>query len=141
MQVTLLLSALLVTKHNKEVHMENTVVWFEIPVIDLDRSMKFYSYVMGVEFHMQEDENSKMAFFPGEEGTAGGALVLSEGYVPTNTGTVIYLNGGADLSEQLGRVESAGGKITIPKMSIGENGFFAHFEDTEGNRVALHSMG
>jgi predicted enzyme related to lactoylglutathione lyase len=25
-------------------------------------------------------------------------------------------------------------------MAIGEYGFIAHFEDTEGNRVALHSM-
>lgn len=121
--------------------MENTVVWFEIPVIDLDRAMKFYTDVLGVEFHLEEDENSKMAFFPFEEGAAGGALVLSDGYVPSKTGAVIYLNGGADLSKQLARVESAGGKITVPKTSIGENGFFAHFEDTEGNRVAFHSMG
>jgi predicted enzyme related to lactoylglutathione lyase len=28
----------------------------------------------------------------------------------------------------------------MPKTSIGENGFMAHFTDTEGNRVALHSM-
>ena len=121
--------------------MENTVVWFEIPVNDLDRAMKFYSDVMGIEFHEQADENSKMAFFPFGQGAASGALVLSYGYVPSNSGAVIYLNGGADLDEPLGRVEAAGGKITISKMSIGENGFFAHFEDTEGNRVALHSMG
>ncbi len=120
--------------------MENIVVWFEIPVIDFDRAMKFYSVVMGVEFHIQKDEKSNMAFFPFEQGAASGALVLSEGYVPSNSGAVIYLNGGADLSEPLGRVEAAGGKVTLPKMSIGENGNIAHFEDTEGNRVAFHSM-
>ncbi len=120
--------------------MENTVVWFEIPVIDLDRAVKFYTDLMEVEFHLVEDEKSKMAFFPFEEGAASGALVLSEGYVPSNSGAVIYLNGGADLSEPLGRVEVSGGKVTLPKMSIGENGYIAHFEDTEGNRVALHSM-
>jgi uncharacterized protein len=26
------------------------------------------------------------------------------------------------------------------KTSIGENGFFAYIEDTEGNKVGLHSM-
>ncbi len=26
----------------------------------------------------------------------------------------------------------------MPRMGIGEHGFIAHFEDTEGNRVALH---
>jgi uncharacterized protein len=40
----------------------------------------------------------------------------------------------------LGRVENNGGKITMPKTSIGENGFMAHFIDPEGNRIALHSM-
>ena len=120
--------------------MENTVVWFELPVKDLERAMKFYSEVIGIEFDVQEDEQSKMAFFPFEPGAASGALVISEGYIPSNTGPVIYLNGGENLSEPLSRVEPAGGKVTIPKMSIGENGFFAHFEDTEGNRVAFHSM-
>ena len=120
--------------------MENKVVWFELPVTDLERAMKFYTEVMGIEFDIQEDEQSRMAFFPFEPGEASGALVLSDGYVPSNTGPVIYLNGGTDLSEQLGRVEAAGGKVTLPKMSIGENGNIAHFEDTEGNRVAFHSM-
>jgi len=120
--------------------MENIVVWFEIPVLELDRAVKFYTDVMKVEFHLVEDEKSKMAFFPFDQGTASGALVLSDGYVPSNSGAVIYLNGGADLSEALGRVEAAGGKVTLPKMSIGENGYIAHFKDTEGNRVAFHSM-
>lgn len=120
--------------------MENTIVWFELPVLDLDRAVKFYSEVMKVEFHLVEDEKSKMAFFPFELESASGALVLSDGYIPSNSGAVIYLNGGADLSDPLGRVEAAGGKVTLPKMSIGENGYIAHFEDTEGNRVGLHSV-
>lgn len=37
-------------------------------------------------------------------------------------------------------VEKAGGKVVMPKTSLGENGFMAIFKDTEGNRVALHSM-
>jgi len=40
----------------------------------------------------------------------------------------------------LGRIEKAGGKILLSKTSIGENGFIAHFTDTEGNKVSLHSM-
>ena len=35
-------------------------------------------------------------------------------------------------------IEGAGGKTLVPKQSIGEHGFIAHFEDTEGNRVAVH---
>jgi len=33
-----------------------------------------------------------------------------------------------------------GGKVIMPKMDIQENGFIAQFTDTEGNRVAFHSM-
>jgi len=50
------------------------------------------------------------------------------------------LNGGEDLSIALSKVESAGGKILLPKTAIGPNGFMAHILDTEGNKVALHSM-
>ena len=52
----------------------------------------------------------------------------------------VYLNGGDDLNIPLGRVEAAGGKIIMPKTDIQENGFIAQFIDTEGNRVAFHSM-
>jgi hypothetical protein len=73
-------------------------------------------------------------------GGVGGGLAQGEGFEPSDKGTVVYLNGGADLSLPLSRVEQAGGKIVMPKTSIGENGFMAHFIDTEGNRVAFHSM-
>jgi predicted enzyme related to lactoylglutathione lyase len=44
------------------------------------------------------------------------------------------------LGTPLSRVEAAGGSVVMPKTSIGENGYMAIFLDTEGNRVALHSM-
>lgn len=56
------------------------------------------------------------------------------------TGTTIYLEGGNDLSVPLSRVESAGGKVILPKTSIGNNGFIALFIDTEGNKVGFHSL-
>jgi hypothetical protein len=39
----------------------------------------------------------------------------------------------------LARVEAAGGKIAMPKTSIGPNGFMAFIIDTEGNQVGIHS--
>jgi predicted enzyme related to lactoylglutathione lyase len=44
-----------------------------------------------------------------------------------------------DLEAAMGRVSAAGGKVLLPKMSIGEYGVIAHFQDSEGNRVALHA--
>jgi uncharacterized protein len=70
----------------------------------------------------------------------GGGIVQGEGFEPSATGSLIYLNGGDDLSVPLSKVEAAGGKIVLPKTAIGPNGYMAHFMDTEGNKVALHSM-
>jgi predicted enzyme related to lactoylglutathione lyase len=44
-----------------------------------------------------------------------------------------------EINAELGRVESAGGKIIRSKQSIGEFGFIALIEDTEGNMIGLHS--
>jgi len=120
--------------------MNNMVVWFEIPVKDLNRAVKFYSKMLGVEVQSMEAGPNKMAFFPFAPGVASGALVESKENAPNEKGTLVYLNGGDDLSLPLKRVEAAGGKILQGKTGIGDHGFIATFKDTEGNRVALHSM-
>ena len=119
--------------------MENVVVWFELPVKKIDRAITFYSKVFGYKFETMEAGPNKMAMFPHEEGTVGGALVQSPESEPASVGTMLYLNGGKDLSKPLSKVKAAGGKIIQDKLEIGDHGFMAIFEDTEGNHVALHS--
>jgi len=45
-----------------------------------------------------------------------------------------------DIEGTLAKVNANGGKLLMPKTSIGEYGHIAHFQDCEGNRVALHAM-
>lgn len=121
--------------------MKNVVNWFEIPAADIERAARFYGTIFGTQIEIGDAmPGYKMAQFPHEEGV-GGAILQGEGYTPTANGALVYLNGGDDLNVVLGRVEAAGGQVLLPKTSIGENGFMAFFEDTEGNRVGLHSMG
>jgi uncharacterized protein len=122
--------------------MANVITWFEIPAKNFERACAFYSQVLGGDIHkMDSPRGLNYGFLPGfTQNEIGGAVVQGEGYEPSNKGSVVYLNGGNDLSVALSKVEKAGGKILMPKTSIGENGFMAHFTDTEGNRVALHSM-
>ncbi|MCZ6521210.1 MAG: VOC family protein [Bacteroidetes bacterium] len=120
--------------------MANAVNWFELPASNFDRAVDFYSNVFGIDMHRANMMGTDMAFFPAEDKGVGGAVVFGEGYVPSDTGSIVYLNGGEDLSGALSKVEDAGGKLLLPKTAIGENGFIAHFQDTEGNRVAIHSM-
>jgi predicted enzyme related to lactoylglutathione lyase len=121
--------------------MANALNWFEIPASDIERAIKFYNTILDTELvPMEAGDGFPMGMFPAEDGVSG-AVIQGEGYVPSTAGSVVYLNGGDDLQVVLDRVEAAGGKPTTPKIDIGENGFVAFFEDSEGNRVGLHSMG
>ena len=119
--------------------MANSINWFEIPVTDFDRAKKFYGDLFENELHQEVMGGATMGFFGGGEGVHG-AIVKGEGCVPSDSGTLVYLNGGEDLSGMLARAEAGGGKIVVPKTEITpEIGFFAIFIDTEGNKVAIHS--
>jgi uncharacterized protein len=121
--------------------MSNAINWFEIPATNMKRAVKFYDEVLGAELQPMESDGTKWAFFPASDSGVGGAVIdRNDNNKPNAQGTLVYLNGGDDLAIPLSRVEKAGGKILMPKTSIGPNGFKAVIMDTEGNRVALHSM-
>jgi predicted enzyme related to lactoylglutathione lyase len=121
--------------------MKNAINWFEIPAKDFARAKKFYESVLSAAVTEMPHPTLKYGMLPADmQNGVGGGIVQGEGYEPSEKGVLIYLNGGDDLSVPLSRVEKAGGKITLPKTSIGPNGFMAQFVDTEGNKVALHSM-
>ncbi len=121
--------------------MKHAINWFEIPVKNIDQAKKFYEAVFETEMHQMEAMGMKSAFFPAEmqDGGIGGCIIQGEGYEPSTSGSVVYLNGGDDLEVPLSKVENAGGKVLLPKTAIGPNGFMAYFADTEGNKVGLHS--
>lgn len=124
--------------------MVNSLNWFEIPATDFERAKTFYAKVLDAQIHADPNPNMQYAYLPSEpqNGGFGGAIACGENIVPSMTGTTIYLDGGKDLSVPLARVESAGGKVILPKTAIGENrGFIALFIDTEGNKVGFHSLG
>lgn len=124
--------------------MASAANWFDIPVTDMNRAKAFYSTLLGGELHDEANDVTMgkagaMAILPFQDGV-GGALMQGDDYTPSRQGSIVYLNGGDDLSVPLGKVEAAGGEVLTDKISIGENGFIAFFLDTEGNRVGLHSM-
>lgn len=130
-------------KNVKEVRMNmkaNPAIWFEIPVVDLDRAQRFYETVLDLSLTPSGTEPFTMAFFPMMEMDAPGAsgsLVRADGYIPSTVGTLIYFSV-QDIDDVLRKVNAAGGKTLLPKMSIGEYGFIGHFQDTEGNKIGLH---
>lgn len=117
----------------------NYISWFEIPAVNFQQAVDFYSHIYGIEMEQNFNGNLAMAFFPAKNGI-GGAIVAGPDSTPCDTGALIYLNGGKDLNNILSKIEEAGGRIVMSKTLIDEeHGYFAIFIDSEGNKLALHS--
>ena len=125
--------------------MKHAISWFEIPATDIERAQKFYEAIFQIQMMNMDFPGVKMRAFPLDnpmEGIGGTIIDTSGFHKPSETdGPLIYLNGNPDVQQILDRVEAAGGKITVPKKEISpEYDFMAIFTDTEGNRIALHSV-
>jgi len=120
---------------------KHAVAWFEIFISDSDRMRHFYETVFGVELTPEADEEARMLIFPFDQKHGiGGCLSQMEGGKPGTGGTMVYLNADGDLDGTLERVWQQGGKVTRPRTPIPPHGFFAHFEDPEGNPVGIWSL-
>ena len=120
--------------------MQSMTVWFEIPVLDMDRAKKFYEEVFEIEIHVGEMGDSTLGFFPRDGWANSGVLALHPNKKPTTDGVLIYFNAGEDMTPVQARVEQAGGKMMMTKCEIGgDNGYMALFVDTEGNQLGLWS--
>ena len=126
-------------KNKSKKKQKDFISWFEIPAINFQQSVDFYSKIFDIKMETNTDENYAMAFFPVDNGI-GGSIVAGPGSTPGDAGPLIYLNAGKDLNLVLNQVEKAGGRIVMPKTLISEeSGYFAIFIDPEGNKLALYS--
>lgn len=121
--------------------MKNLINWSEIPAGNFSRAVSFYKAILDVEINESEMFGTKMGFFPTDGKNVSGAIVQGEDYKPSTDGVVAYLNGGSDLQAILEKVKSNKGKVIVPKTQISpEMGYFGMFIDTEGNKMAVHSL-
>ena len=123
------------------------VGWFEIPVSDMNRAVKFYSAVFKIDIKVQQFGPTAMGWFPFPDDAnakgAGGSLIHNpDHYKPSDQGSLIYFTSrSGDINDELGRIEAAGSTVLKTKTQISEDhGYMALFLDTEGNRIALHSL-
>jgi hypothetical protein len=119
--------------------MANQIVWCDIPVLDLNRAIRFYSSVLGAEVKKAEFPGTLMGILPHHDGEVGGCLFMSEREAPSDRGVMIYLNCNGRLDAAIAAVTVNGGKVIQAKHPIGPFGVRAVVLDSEGNRVALHS--
>ena len=125
----------------------NVITWFEIPVADTNRARKFYETILDIKMNTQymEETKEEATFFPSIPGiiqaTSGrvtGALIKNERSKPSKEGSMVYLNAYPSIQTVIDKIESAGGKVIVPKTKI-MAGYISVFIDTEGNKIALHA--
>ena len=110
------------------------VVWSEIPVTDMARSVDFYNQVFGYEMEIDNSGPNPMATLGGLMNTAGGHLY--PGKPVQDGGNTIHLALPDSLEEGIARCTAAGGEVVSPPIAI-PAGRFAYAKDLDGNSIGL----
>jgi predicted enzyme related to lactoylglutathione lyase len=121
--------------------MEPVVTWFEIPAVDLERSVRFYERVLDTRLKRENDPvMGEFAMFEiAPPGTAG-AISRAAAMRPSADGTIVYLWCGSSLAAPLARAQADGAQVAMPPLELpGDIGWVAQIVDPEGNRVGLHA--
>lgn len=120
----------------------NAVVYFELPVIDMERAITFYQNLFGYTFEREFIDGYEMAFFPLDENAPGitGALAKGDVYQPSHEGAILYFNT-ANIDAVLEKAVALSSTILYPKTNNNNYCFtIAEIEDSEGNRIALKQV-
>lgn len=115
----------------------NRIVWADVPVQDLRRAGAFYAAVLSNHVTYEQDETGDFALLDHQDGN-GGCLVLDG--TPSANGPLVYFNVNGRLQAAVEQVVPLGGQVLLPPHSIGPHGYRAIILDSEGNRIALHSL-
>lgn len=117
----------------------NRAVWFDIPVEDLERAAVFYRAVLNVQAEKQSADGVTFYVLQHEGGNSG-CLIPNKEEISSNAGILLYLNVENRIRDAVHQAEEHGGKILQRIHSISPHGYRAVVLDSEGNRIALHSV-
>ena len=121
--------------------MSDRIVHFEIPFDDGERARAFYTGVFGWQAQdMPEMQYTMMMTGPvGDNGMPSEPGFINGGmFQRQDTINVPVLTIGVDsIDEALDKVEASGGKTVEAKQAVGDMGFTAYINDSEGNLIGL----
>lgn len=109
------------------------VVHFELAADDMDRAVQFYRDIFGWQFQQWSD--GYWLITTGDDASRGINGGLNKRTEPNETTTVII--DVKDLDESIGKIESNGGKVVVPRMAVPGVGYLAYGQDTEGNTFGM----
>ncbi len=117
------------------------VVHFEIPVDDIKRAGKFYSVVFGwgimsvpgMDYTLVTTTETGEDRMPKQAGAINGGMMKRSGPIKSPVITVSVKN----VDDAVKKIKNNGGKIIMDKFKVGDIGFSAYVEDTEGNLIGV----
>ena len=121
--------------------MSARVVHFEVPFDDADRARAFYRDVFDwqitempeMQYNMVSTGPTSNEGMPSEPGFIGGGMMERQAPVSTPVITLAV----DDIDATIIAVEKHGGSAVGDKMQVGDMGFAAYFNDSEGNLMGL----
>ncbi|MBJ7471137.1 MAG: VOC family protein [Solirubrobacteraceae bacterium] len=113
----------------------HAVVWTEIPVTDLDQSMKFYEAVLGAPLTRNDAGPNPMADFAYGDGSVAGHLYPGKP-AADGAGPTVHLAVPGTVEEAAARCVDAGGSVIGPVITI-PPGRFQYATDLDGNSIGL----
>ena len=119
--------------------MQPSFAWVDIPVVNLERAIRFYRAVLNSDIECIETPTLRFGLLAHTDDNIGGCLVEGTDNQPSLTGALIYLNVNGRIAAATEQALQLGGEILQATHAIGEHGFRAIIVDSEGNRIALHS--
>lgn len=121
--------------------MNHQFVWVDIPVVDLDRAIAFYSAVLAGSVTREGGPGFFFGLLPHAAAGAISGTLYRPGpeNAPSQHGPLVYLNASGRLREAVQAVQEHGGYVVQSIHQIGEHGWRAIVVDSEGNRIALHA--
>ena len=122
--------------------MKNTICWTDIPVVNLDRAVAFYSALVAtpVAKILGTAGGPDIGLLPGADAGASACLYVDPDNAPSAKGPLVYLSVEGRLDSAIRVAAKKGGQLLKKKHQIGPHGYRALIIDSEGNRLALHSM-
>lgn len=121
--------------------MKNLISLVETPISNTLRAVTFYQNILDIDIQEVDINGTVVWFFVHENEEQTVCLIKDENTHPSSDGTIAYFNADGKIDDILTKVEANGGQIVTPKIEIGsEMGSFAHFLDSEGNKIGLYSQ-
>jgi hypothetical protein len=119
--------------------MKSNITWFDVPVTDLGRAIRFYSAVLGSPVTKEQTGSIPIGMLPAPDGQKMGCLVPGNEARPSLNGIMIWFDVEGRLKESVAAATANDGKVIGSIHAIGDYGFRAEVQDSEGNRIALYS--